>query len=590
MINFLRKNRTAMVILSFAVAAAFLPFVDHPFMTLDDNYLIYQNEAVKNFNVWYVFTHFDPQLYIPFTFLSWQINAALFGMNPFMFNLVNILLHAGNAILVYAILRKLEAGEWVALGVAMLFAVHPLQTEAVVWAAGRKDLLSAIFALGSLYQYLRYREGRTQALRWSLLLFTCALFSKVSIALLPFLMLAIDWVQRRPMDRRVVTEKLPFLGLIVVFVLIAVLGKSTELGSSGTIVNLLLPSKSVVFYLTKVFVPVGLTVIYPFTPPANLLAAFALTTGFVVLLGLAGLVLLYRRPSPALALSLFLFFLFLAPSFTTYWKNGYLYFASDRYAYLAVIGIFWLVVWAIEAVAQRLHAEWLTRAAVIALAVALVPVTWLQAEHWRSSEALYQHAVDLYPESVMAQTNLGMEWNDAGQMDKAKAAFEHAIQMDPTSTIAYFDLAAILGKQGDVAGQTALYEKVMEVLSRREINSGQDVYRFTWLIGKFHDLGKSDSALALAKKLTEVSPRTPEFWFAYGEELRSAGQDDLALPAFENARDHGSQNPKTYYHLAELYSAQGRTQYVIESLQESLQWDPSNQEAKRNLEMLTSGH
>lgn len=595
MITVLRKNRTAAVLLSLLVALAFLPFVDHPFMTLDDNYLIYQNDAVKHFHVWHVFTHFDPQLYIPLTFVSWQLNVFFFGLTPLSFHLINLLLHLGNAILVYVILKKLNSKEWVAMGTALLFAIHPLQTEAVLWATGRKDVLSGFFALFSLLQYLRYREGLQKALMWSAMLFALALLSKVSIALLPFLFIAIDWVQRRPMDVRVFREKGIFFVLCLAFVLIGVLGKSTELGSSGTLVNLLLPAKSVVFYITKVFHPVGFSVIYPFTPPANLFAAFALTVGFVGFLGILGLFLLYKRPSPALALSLFLFFLFLAPSFTTYWKNGYLYFASDRYAYLAIIGIFWLLMegmcFFFEMIERRFpYFSRVSPFLSLIPALLLIPFTWKQAETWRSSEALYQNALNLYPESVMAQTNLGMEWNDAGRMEEAKAAFTHAIELDPTSTIPFFNLAAILGKEGKIAEQTELYVHVVHVVSAREINSGQDVYRFTWLVQKFNDLGKSDIGLSLAEKLTRVSPKTPEFWFAYGEQLRLLGKDEATLPVFEKARDLGSRNPKTYYHLAELYSAQGRTNDVIDSLQESLKWDPANEEAKRNLEVLTGGH
>lgn len=587
--TFLRSHRPQFLILAVLTGAAFLPFVHHPFMTLDDNYLIYENAAVKTMtfaHIWYVFTHFDPQLYIPLTFVSWQLNAALFGLNPLSFHLINILLHLGNAVLVFAILKKLGAKEWVALGVAMLFAVHPLQTEAVLWATGRKDLLSSFLALGSLLQYLRHREGVHKALVWSLVLFTLALLSKVSIALLPLLFLAIDWVQKRPMDRRVFTEKIPHLALCILFILIAVLGKSTELGSSGTLVNLLLPSKSVLFFLQKIFVPVGFSVIYPFVPPDNLFAAFALTVGFVCILGLFCVLCLFRRRSPALALSLFIFFLFLAPSFTTYWKNGYLYFASDRYAYLAVIGIFWLLLEGIRAAMEKIGQVQMFRFVPLVIVVVLIPLTWKQGETWASSEALYQNALDLYPTSVMAQTNLGMEWSNAGRTDDAKAAFTKAIELDPLSTIPYFDLAAILGKEGKIPEQTALYQKVVEIVSRREINSAGDVYRFTWLTGKFNDLQKSEDALRLAKKLTELSPRTPEFWFTYGEQLRLMGKDEESLPMFEKARDAGSINPKTYYHLAELYSAQGRTPDVIFALQRALEIDPSNEEAKRNLEQL----
>ena len=337
-------DKHAAIALVLLTLAAFGPWIDNAFVALDDNYLIYANPAVQHItlgSVAHVFSTYDPQLYIPLTFLSWQINAAVFGINATAFHLVNLLLHCGNVVLVLLLLRRLGGNLFVAGVTAALFAIHPLQTEAVLWAAGRKDVLSGFFALLSMLLYLRYRDDeRGRTLFWSVLCFALALLSKVSVVLLPGIFLLVDWLSDGRMRRRQILGKMPYGILSALFLAVAVVGKSRLLAQSGGIVNILLPFRSTLFYLEKVFAPTGLSVIYPYRPSGSLLADFGAPVIVATLLGIVTLFLIVkRRRSWALAAGMF--FLFLAPSYSTYFKNGFLYFASDRYVYLALIGAFW---------------------------------------------------------------------------------------------------------------------------------------------------------------------------------------------------------------------------------------------------------
>ena len=149
------------------------------FVRWDDSMLIYENPIVREIS-WKslkaAFTTYDPELYIPLTFLSYQIDYAIGGMHPFGFHLTNLVLHTLNAVLVFFLLQLLlsgnnpplplkgegrvrVAGRGTAFLVALLWAIHPLNTEAVVWASARKDVLSTFFFLGSLCTYLKWRDG-----------------------------------------------------------------------------------------------------------------------------------------------------------------------------------------------------------------------------------------------------------------------------------------------------------------------------------------------------------------------------------------------------------------------------------------------
>lgn len=133
-------------VLMTAACCAYLGVVQNGFVEFDDNiYVIYNAHTVEGLSVdgWkYAWTTFDSGNWIPLTWLSYQLDATLYGMRPLGFHLTNVLLHAANVVLIYGWLRRTTGARWRSLVVAALFAVHPLHVESVAWVAERKDVLS----------------------------------------------------------------------------------------------------------------------------------------------------------------------------------------------------------------------------------------------------------------------------------------------------------------------------------------------------------------------------------------------------------------------------------------------------------------
>src|SRR3989344_8562337 len=242
-----------LVLITFCI---YLPSVlTNDFVHLDDALLITRNPAVQQISFWSlkeIFTTFDPELYVPLTLFTYQIEHAMFGLNPVVFHLTNLILHVANAVLVFWILFVLSQKRRIAFLGAMLFALHPIRTEAVVWAAARKDVLSAFFFLGSFLPFLLHRRDHVQKFyRWSIALFFLGLLSKVSILMMPILLFLLDWKDRRPLTRASIQEKIPYLALSVLFGIVAIVGKTQNLASTDLLTTLLLMSKSILHYLWK---------------------------------------------------------------------------------------------------------------------------------------------------------------------------------------------------------------------------------------------------------------------------------------------------------------------------------------------------
>jgi len=214
------------------VVAVYLPTLRYGFVDLDDSVYVTLNPYVKGLSgesvawAWSPLSTRASANWHPLTWMSLQLDASLFGGSAAGFHAVNLLLHAGNTLLVFACLRGLTGAVWRSLLVAALFAVHPLHVESVAWISERKDVLSSFFGLAALWMYIQH--VRRQEPGWMFLtglMLLLSLLSKQMLVTFPCLLLVLDfWPLQRRADlptgerwRFLVREKLPLVVLILVF-------------------------------------------------------------------------------------------------------------------------------------------------------------------------------------------------------------------------------------------------------------------------------------------------------------------------------------------------------------------------------------
>ena len=448
--------------------------LNNDFVLWDDHYLIVGNPIVKEISLWSLkeaFKTFDPELYIPATLMSYQIDHLLWGMNPFGFHLTNLVLHTMNALLVMMFLFLLLRNVHLSLFVGLLFLVHPLHTEAVAWASARKDVLSSFFFLLSVCSYLQWRErengqaGSGKLLySFSIFAFALGLLAKVSIIMLPVILLLIEWLlcHRRLLASSFVTisRLTPYFLLSVMFGIVALFGKKELVTILTPWETVLMAGRSAMFSLQHLFLPIGLSPIYPYNDAIHI-GTPDLFTALVIVMAITFLTLFLKKYQCVLAFSWFFFLLTLAPTFTTFAKAGDVYVTSDRYAYLPSIGIFLMFGLFCHWVMRKVH----MRYAPALFAVIILPLSVLSSEEaqiWKDSEALFRHVIMLYPKSVAAQNNLGIILLKQGDVLQGKEHFESALKIRPYAK-SHVNLGDIFRMQRQWTEAVSEYEKALAI-------------------------------------------------------------------------------------------------------------------------------
>src|SRR5439155_1454323 len=153
--------------------------------------------------------------YYPLNWSFWWVEWRFWGENAAGYHVVNVLLHAANVILVWMILRQL--GIRCAWPVALVFAVHPVNTEAVAWVTQQKTTLSMLLFCAAILLYMRFDVKRR--LRWywsSMVAFLLALLSKSAVAMLPVVLLGCIWWRHGRVGKRDILHSVPFFAQSVV--------------------------------------------------------------------------------------------------------------------------------------------------------------------------------------------------------------------------------------------------------------------------------------------------------------------------------------------------------------------------------------
>jgi len=566
------------------VVAVFAPVRHHEFVDFDDPTFVVENPHVAGgltgANVRWAFGR-DAYAATggPLTWLSHQLDVELFGMTPGPHHVVNVILHAVNAVLLLLLLWRMTGLVGPSVFAAALFAVHPLHVESVAWVSERKDVLSTAFFLLATLAYVSYAR-RGGGLRYAgvVVMFVLGLLAKPVVAVAPFMWLLLDFsLLRRPAQpkprvwrafgggwgRRLIVEKLPFVVLGVAamaFTLsaqrdIGAVTSTAALGWPHRVANALVSYGA---YLWKTVWPTDLAVFYPY--PAQIPAA-TLVLAAVLMVAISFLAWRTRRTRPYITVGWWWYVGTLVPMIGLVQVGSHA--RADRFTYVPLIGIFIAIAWALAefAGATRVRQR-IATAAAIAAVIACAVAARAQLATWRTSETLwtqartatgsnfraeaglaevarrrgdpdaaiahYQDAVRLAPDAAEFQVNLALLFVERNRIPEAAAAFQRAVDLRPADAESHNNLGAMLARLGRTRDAADHYRRALEIspqysLARRNLGlalaAGGDV----------------TAGIRECLEALRLSPNEAQWHYEVGVMLASVGQIDAAVAHLRDA-------------------------------------------------------
>ena len=481
-------KRNAVLSLSLAVAtlALYNPVNQHPFINYDDDRYVTENPHVRAGlsaeTVSWAFTSTEQANWHPLTWLSHALDCQLFRLNASGHHLTSLLIHVVNAVLLFLLLVSATGRAGPSLFVAALFALHPINVESVAWVAERKNVLCTLFFLLTIGAYGRYaRKPEWKRYLPVAILFACGLMAKPMVITLPFVLLLLDyWPLGRAKGSpagigvpqaswgKLIWEKVPLLALSAASAVITMtvqraggsIRSATQFSFGGRLENSLLAYG---MYLWKAIWPLRLAPFYPHS--GDSLAVWKLAASAVLLVAVTTLAL--RSRSKPYLLAGWLFFLgTLVPTIGLVQVGDQA--MADRYAYIPLIGVFVMIVWAASDLAGE--AKIPLAAGVLAagcVLLALATVTYRQIGYWKSSYDLWSHTLAVTGRNFVAENNLGGALLMEGKPDAAYPHFESAAQINSQDPMSHANMGAYLQEHGRVREALAQYDATIRLTSDR---------------------------------------------------------------------------------------------------------------------------
>ncbi|MBI2413467.1 MAG: tetratricopeptide repeat protein [Deltaproteobacteria bacterium] len=420
--------RAALVIL--AVFAVYLNALLYGSFQFDDFNVIVNNPAVHSLDAWRagLFSGIRPLLKLTYA-ANWSLSGS-----PFGFHFFNIAVHAASALLVLRLsetfMEKNGVGKGFALFSALLFALHPIQTEAVTYVSGRSSSLMAFFLFASLFLYEKGRDKRP-ALAYiaSSFFFLLAVGVKETAVIFPFALILWDKAMGRGL-RDSFKRQAAHWGLFL-FAVLAILGSrgynrfftgidARELSST------VLSNINGVAYLLSRFVSVKGLNIDPDLPVLTASSPLVpIEAAALAVLVIGGILLLVRRPWAGFGV-LWLF-LFLLPTNSIVPR---LDIANERHLYIGAFGVFLSFSVGVSRVAGKLDKRAVAAVGAVFLLI-LGAFTVARNRDYRSETSLWEATVKLSPAKPRAWNNLGFAYSAEGRKEEARAAYSAALRLDP---------------------------------------------------------------------------------------------------------------------------------------------------------------
>lgn len=476
------------------ILLAYSPSLHNEFLRFDDSEQVTRNEHVLKGltfdGVTWAFRNIHSCNWMPLTFVSHMVDVEIYGLNPAGHHAVNIILHGINVLLLFSCLLTLAMPRqaegtpggipvtWRCLAVAALFGLHPIHVESVAWITERKDVLSAMFWLLTMYAYA-WHSLLPSAKRMSVVTLCMALgiMAKPMVVTLPFALMLLDYWPlcrtpnapcagaRKATWTRLVVEKIPlfFLSLVTIVVTLqaqdSAMAPLKEWGLWQRFTTVL---TGYLGYLTKAFYPVNLAAHYPLRSSVPFLEWLM---GIFLIAGGTYLAFRLRRKAPYFLVGWLWLLGTLVPVIGLMQVGTQA--MADRYAYIPFIGLYIVLVWGVSDILEKLpRGKVLGASFIVLLCFIFAGLTWRQNHYWHDTVSLFVRMIEVSPDNCEARRWLpnGLILHD--DLEDAEMQIKRVLLKHP-------DNDALLAGLGLIYAQRKEHEKAARVLEK-SINNGFD--------------------------------------------------------------------------------------------------------------------
>jgi len=546
-------------------------------------------------------------VYYPLVLTSFWGLHKLVGLSPSPYHILNVLMHAGSAVLLWRVLRQLAVrGAW--LGAA-LWALHPVMVQSVAWITELKNTQSCLFYLLSILCFLKFDTESQPSRRWwrfggAVLFFILAITSKPSTVMLPVVLALCVWWRKGRIRRRDVVALVPFTLISALASVWTIWEQKFHAGAVGAEwaqrwpERIIVAGRAIWFYLGKLVWPHPLVFIYPrweinsaqLTAYLPLLAALAALAALWLIRGK------WSRPV-FFAAAYFVISLFPVLGFFSVYFFRYS-FVSDHFQYLASMGPLALAGAGIASLIGRLPSElasntdatqfsagntvatrwtYFLGAAVIGLLLLMLGVlTWRQSAIYHDVVTLYTATLAKNPGCWMAHYNLGIALHDQGETDQAITHYRQAIALRSNYAEAHYNLGRLLAEKGEFSDAITHYEKALAI-------NPADAEAHNNLGATLFQSGRIDDAIPHYQKALEIQPNYAAASCNLANALLSKGDTDGAIGYYLAGLALSPNQADAQYNLATALLRKGRTDEAIVHYKKTLELRPEIADAHANL-------
>lgn len=578
--NFFRNHKAVIWSTAFIIAIltfiVYLPALSNGFVNWDDDIYVYANGYIRNIDLnffkW-AFTSVVQSSWHPLTLLSYALDFSVWQLNPKGYHLTNNLLHSLNTFLIFilALVLILQWGKkekevlplkaLVAAGTtAILFGIHPLHVESVVWISERKDVLSAFFFLLTLLAYLKYVSSEKSKGTFfyviSLLFFSLSLMSKAMAVTLPFVLLILDYFPLKRLMaegntmnlKGIIIEKIPFLILTVLTCVVTLWaqglgGAIKNVESFPVVIRVFVACKAYFFYIAKMILPVNLSPFYPH-PAMSKSSVFAVEYWIAIVLFVVftlGSILWFKKRQLFSAVW-FYYVITLLPVIGLVHIGGHA--AADRYTYIPAMSLFLLVGLGVGTLFEKRAgrpAQLVLIGIVFLLVLTLLSKkTVQQADIWKDSISLWSHEIRLYPDQdPLPYYNRGNAYEARERYKQSIEDYSSAIEIQPYHYRAYNNRGIVYGILGKLEKALSDFNKVIEI-----DNNYADGYSNRG--AAYHRLGRLNLAIEDYEKAIRLNPQDTRSMYNLGLIYSDRGQESQSLTYFKMAGKLGLREAQEY--------------------------------------------